>query len=98
MTAARPAVAMRFVASENNLESWNHEPAHTNDDRLIGYWLAQFMVWMFSSDLFRLPFTPERATFAYASLVVLTAAVLTALAVVFRILKLDMVRVLKAHD
>ena len=65
---------------------------------VMGYWLAQFMVWMFSSDLFRLPFTPERATFAYASLVVLTAAVLTALAVVFRILKLDMVRVLKAHD
>lgn len=64
----------------------------------FGYWLAQFMVAMFSSDLFRLPFAPSRATYGYASLVVVGAAMMTAIVVSRRVLRLDMVRVLKAHD
>ncbi|WP_341712401.1 ABC transporter permease [Erythrobacter sp.] len=65
---------------------------------IIGYWLAQFMTAMFSSDLFRLPFAPSRATFGVASLVVMTAASLTALAVARRVFGLDMVRVLKGQE
>jgi len=65
---------------------------------LLGYWLAQFMVAMFSSDLFRLPFAPSRATYGQASLIVVGAATITALVVARRVLRLDMVRVLKAHE
>lgn len=65
---------------------------------ILGYWLAQFMTAMFSSDLFRLPFAPARATYGYASLVVLAAASLTAVLVAMRVFRLDMVRVLKAHE
>lgn len=65
---------------------------------LTGYWLAQFMMLMFSSDLFRLPFAASNATYAYAVIVVLVAALLTALVVARRVMKLDMVRVLKARD
>lgn len=65
---------------------------------LIGYWLAQLMTAMFSSDLFRLPFAPNRATYGFSSLIVLIAALGTAVLVAMRILRLDMVRVLKARD
>jgi putative ABC transport system permease protein len=65
---------------------------------ILGYWLAQIMTAMFSSDLFRLPFAPSRASFGWSIVVVLTAAMLTAMAVARRVLKLDMVRVLKARD
>ena len=65
---------------------------------ITGYWLAQFMVLMFSSDLFRLPFAPTNATYAHSAIVVLAAALLTALAVARRVMGLDMVRVLKARD
>ncbi len=65
---------------------------------ILGYWLAQFMTAMFASDLFRLPFAPSRATYGVASLVVLGAASLTAIGVAMRVARLDMVRVLKAHD
>jgi putative ABC transport system permease protein len=65
---------------------------------IVGYWLAQLMLLMFSSDLFRLPFAPENATYAKAAIVVLAAAAATALVVARRVVGLDMVRVLKAHD
>lgn len=65
---------------------------------VIGYWMAKLMMAMFSSDLFRLPFMPSRASYAYATLIVLTAAVATALAVSRRVMGLDMVRVLKARE
>src|SRR5690606_36437387 len=38
---------------------------------IIGYWMAQLMTDMFSSDLFRLPFAPSRASYGWATLVVL---------------------------
>ena len=65
---------------------------------VIGNWLAQLMTAMFSSDLFRLPFAPSRASYGRSALVVLAAATLTALLVARRVLALDMVRVLKARE
>lgn len=65
---------------------------------LIGYWMAQLMTAMFSSDLFRLPFAPARSTYGYAILVVLAAAMATAALVARRVLELDMIRVLKARE
>jgi len=64
----------------------------------IGYWLAQLMTALFSSDLFRMPFAPSRASYGFAALVVLASSALTALIVARRIFRLDMVRVLKARD
>ncbi len=65
---------------------------------IMGYWLAQLMTALFSSDLFRLPFAPSRASYGWAALVVLGAAMLTALVVARRVLHLDMVRVLKGRE
>ncbi len=65
---------------------------------IIGYWMAQLMTAMFSSDLFRLPFAPTRATYGYSVLIVLAAAMATAFLVALRVLRLDMVRVLKARE
>jgi putative ABC transport system permease protein len=65
---------------------------------VIGYWMAQLMTAMFSSDLFRLPFAPSRATYGFSSVVVMLAAFLTALLVVRRVTRLDMVRVLKSRE
>ena len=65
---------------------------------LTGYWLAQLMTTLFSSDLFRLPFSPNRSTYGFSILVVLFASALTAMIVARRVMRLDMVRVLKARD
>ena len=65
---------------------------------VIGYWLAQLMTDMFSSDLFRLPFAPTRATYGISIVIVLIAATMTAFVVARRVMNLDMVRVLKARD
>jgi putative ABC transport system permease protein len=65
---------------------------------LIGYGLAQVMTAMFSSDLFRLPFAPSRASYGWSAVVVLCAATATALTVARRVHRLDMVRVLKARE
>jgi putative ABC transport system permease protein len=65
---------------------------------VMGYWMAKLMMGMFSSDLFRLPFRPSDASYGYATLIVLTAAVATMLIVARRVAHLDMVRVLKARE
>ena len=65
---------------------------------IFGYALGQLMTAMFSSDLFRLPFAPSRASYGYSALVVLAATTLTALVVARRVLGLDMVRVLKGRE
>ena len=65
---------------------------------VIGYGMAQMMTSMFSSDLFRLPFAPSRASYGWSVAIVLLAAFGTALVVARRVQHLDMVRVLKAHD
>lgn len=65
---------------------------------VTGYWLAQLMTAMFSSDLFRLPFAPNRATYGYASLIVSLAAMGTGAIVSRRVWRLDMIAVLKARE
>ncbi len=57
----------------------------------IGYWTAQLMTQMFSSDLFRLPFSPSRASYGMAIVVVLVTATATAFLVALRVSRLDMV-------
>ena len=65
---------------------------------LLGYGLAHLMIALFSSDLFRLPFAPARSTYGLAIVIVLAAALATAVIVARRVAKLDMVAVLKAND
>ncbi|PKB19039.1 putative ABC transport system permease protein [Novosphingobium kunmingense] len=64
----------------------------------VGYGMGQLMTAMFSSDLFRLPFAPSRASYGWSSVIVLIAAMTTALTVARRVQKLDMVRVLKGRE
>ena len=65
---------------------------------ILGTWMSQLMMEMFASDLYRLPFAPSRASYGFSALVVLIAAMLTALLVARRVMQLDMVRVLKARE
>lgn len=65
---------------------------------LIGYGLAQLMTEMFSSDLFRLPFAPSRASYGWSIVIVMVASAVTAFLVALRVLRLDMVEVLKGRD
>ena len=65
---------------------------------VIGIWMAQLMTDMLSSDLFRLPFAPSRATYGWSIVVVLIAAAATSAIVALRVLRLDLVAVLKARD
>ena len=65
---------------------------------LICYGMARMMTAMFSSDLFRLPFDPSRASYGWSVAFVLVAAMGTALVVARRVGQLDMVRVLKARE
>jgi putative ABC transport system permease protein len=65
---------------------------------ILGNGLARVMTAMFSSDLFRLPFAPEPASYGRAVLIVFAATALTAMVVARRIMHLDMVRVLKGRD
>ncbi|MDX2205583.1 MAG: ABC transporter permease [Hyphomicrobiaceae bacterium] len=65
---------------------------------VIGYGFGVILIQAFSSDLYRVPFTIERATYAKASLVVLAAAAASALIVRRRVDTLDLVAVLKTRD
>ncbi len=65
---------------------------------VIGYAMAQLMTAMFSSDLFRLPFAPSRASYGWSAVIVISAALATAMTVARRVQQLDMVRVLKARE
>ena len=65
---------------------------------LAGVGLGRLMTAMFSSDLFRIPFAPERATYGLSIIVVLAAAAITCALVARRVLALDLVRVLKARE
>ncbi|MDN2565188.1 ABC transporter permease [Aquibium sp. A9E412] len=64
----------------------------------IGYLFSLAVVRGFESDLFTIPFVIESSTFAFASLVVLAVAALSALIVRRRINRLDLVRVLKTRE
>ena len=65
---------------------------------VIGYGFGWLLIQAFSSDLYRVPFVIEQATYAKASLVVLAATAASALIVRRRIDKLDLIAVLKTRD
>ena len=65
---------------------------------LIGTGFGWLVVQSFSSDLYRAPFTIERATYARAALVVIAAVVTSALIVRTRVDRLDLVAVLKTRE
>jgi putative ABC transport system permease protein len=65
---------------------------------VIGYGFGWLLIQSFSSDLYRVPFTIERATYAKASLVVVMATAASALIVRRRIDTLDLIAVLKSRD
>lgn len=65
---------------------------------LIGYGLSALMVEGFQTDLFRFPHVVERATYGWATIVVLVAAAASALIVRRRIDRLDLIEVLKTRE
>ena len=65
---------------------------------LLGYWFCKILVRSFDSDLFRLPLVVTQATFAWSSLIVLLAAIVSSLIVRRRVDHLDLVRALKTRE
>ena len=65
---------------------------------LLGYLFSWSVVKGFESDLFRVPFVINTATFAFSSLVVVGVAAISALIVRRRIDHLDLVSVLKTRE
>lgn len=65
---------------------------------LIGLGLAWSIVTGFDTDLYRIPFIVNSSTLAWASAVVLTAAILSMLIVRRRVDSLDLIRVLKTRE
>jgi putative ABC transport system permease protein len=65
---------------------------------LMGYGLAAFMASAFESELYRIPLVIERSTYGIAVVVVLTAAILSALTVARQLARLDLISVLKTGD
>ncbi len=65
---------------------------------VIGYGFAFAVVAGFESDLYSIPFVVNPRTFAFASLVVLSAAAASALIVRRRVDRLDLIRVLKTRE
>lgn len=65
---------------------------------LIGHGIGLAMVAAFSSDLYRVPFVMGREVYATASLVVIAAAILSALVIRGRIDRLDLIAVLKTRE
>lgn len=64
----------------------------------VGYWFAWAMVQGLQSELYRVPMIIHRQTYAISSLVVLGAAVVSALIVRRRIDRLDLIEVLKTRE
>lgn len=64
----------------------------------LGYLLASAMIAGFDSELYRIPFIIERATYAKAALVALAAAAFSAMLVMRRVSQLDMIEVLKTRE
>jgi len=65
---------------------------------LLGAWGAYAMVGSLESDMYQIPVVLQPATFATAAVIVLVAAVVSALAVVRRLNRLDLVGVLKTRE
>jgi putative ABC transport system permease protein len=64
----------------------------------MGYGFGWLLIKAFSSDLYRVPFVIETATYAKATLVVLVATAASALIVRQRVDRLDLIAVLKTRD
>ena len=64
----------------------------------LGALLCRLLVPVFDRELFRLPFVLSRATFAFATLVTIGAALFAASLVAMRIARLDLIGVLKSRE
>jgi putative ABC transport system permease protein len=65
---------------------------------LIGAWIARLMSTNFTSDLYAIPLILKPATFSIASLVVLSAALVSVMIVRRRLDRLDLVSVMKKRE
>ena len=65
---------------------------------LIGYGFAYAVISGFTSELYRVPLIVNREVYAWASLIVMAAAVASGLVVRRRIDRLDMIEVLKTRE
>ncbi|MEO1200613.1 MAG: FtsX-like permease family protein, partial [Pseudomonadota bacterium] len=65
---------------------------------VIGYGMAKGLALGFESDLYRMPFVVAPHTYAIASLVVVVAALVSAMMVQSRVNQLDMIEVLKTRE
>jgi putative ABC transport system permease protein len=65
---------------------------------VLGYWLSYFIVELITPETFKIPLVIRPGTYAYASLIVLIAGVVSALIVRRRIDRLDLVGVLKTRE
>jgi len=65
---------------------------------VIGYGFAKLVIVSFESDLYRIPFIISSQTYAFSSLVVMAAAIASALIVRRRIDRLDLIKALKTRE
>ncbi|MBI1396407.1 MAG: FtsX-like permease family protein [Betaproteobacteria bacterium] len=65
---------------------------------LIGYALCGWLAHLLETDLYRLPLALEATTYGYAGATVVLAAVVSGLAVAWRVRHLDLVAVLKSRE
>ncbi|MEQ9095896.1 MAG: FtsX-like permease family protein [Phycisphaerales bacterium] len=65
---------------------------------VLGYALARLTAWASASELFRMPFVVEPATFSISAIVVLLASMVTALTIARRVRRLDLLAALKARE
>lgn len=65
---------------------------------IMGYGFAYLMVQGFESELYRVPLVVERSVYGWATLIVLAAALVSALIVRRRIDRLDLIEVLKTRE
>jgi putative ABC transport system permease protein len=65
---------------------------------VMGYGLAWIMQTNLAGELMRVRLVVEQSTYVFASIIVITAAVLSALIIRRRINRLDLVTVLKTRD
>lgn len=65
---------------------------------VLGIWVARYITQRFSADLYTIPFGIHPATLAEGALVVMAAAVATALLIRIRVDKLDLVQALKTRE
>jgi len=65
---------------------------------VIGYGLSLTIITMFTTDLYRMPFGLQPATYANAAIAIAVATALSCVMVAWRVHRLDLVRVLKARE